>query len=124
MKTPHKREPSQATHSVTENMGSEEVYTQFQLTHEKCDPLYAATVKVNKKPIKMEVDTCESTYCKTLLKEEAPHIQTCSTRLRTFTGEEIVIMGSIQVEGEPEESKKGVVKGQESSLLVRIGCHN
>ena len=118
-----------ATTNAVCNEVEEDVYTMFQLTNSRNDPLYI-TVRVNQVPIKMEIDTgatltviSESTYRQVWTKEQAPPLQMTKTKLRTYTGQEIPVKGSLQVTVVHGSQQKVlpliVTEGQGPSLLGR-----
>ena len=118
-----------ATTNAVCNEVEEDVYTMFQLTNSRNDPLYI-TVRVNQAPIKMEIDTgatltviSESTYRQVWTKEQAPPLQMTKTKLRTYTGQEIPVKGSLQVTVVHGSQQKVlpliVTEGQGPSLLGR-----
>ena len=107
----------------------EDVYMMFQLTDSRNDPLYI-TVSVNQVRIKMEIDTgatltviSGSTYRQAWTKEQAPPLQMTKTKLRTYTGQEIPVKGSLQVTVVHRSQQKVlpliVTEGQGPSLLGR-----
>jgi hypothetical protein len=107
----------------------EEVYTMFQLGSKRVDPLYT-TLLINNKPLRMEVDTgaslsvvSEGTYRQLWEKEEAPRLQPSKAKLRTYTGEEIMVKGTILVEvehdGEQKQLSLTVTEGEGPTLLGR-----
>ena len=88
------------------------------------------TSLLNEVPIKMKIDTgatleviSESTYRWAWTKEQAPPLQMTKTKLRTYTGQEIPVKGSVQVTVLHASQWKVlpliVTKGQGPSLLGR-----
>ena len=118
-----------ATTNVVCNEVEEDIYTMFQLTNSRDDPLYI-TVSVNQVPVKMEIDTgatltviSESNYRQAWTKEQATPLQTTKTKLRTYTDQEIPVKGSLQVmviHGNQQKVLPLIVtEGQGPSLLGR-----
>ncbi len=125
------KEKTAAAYNVVEEDGEdpEEVYTMFQLTQSRSDPLYL-TVTVNQKQIQMEIDTgaavsiiSEETYQRIWEKDQAPRIQPAKLKLRTYTGEEVAVAGRLQVEvkhgSQQVKLPLVLVRGQGPSLLGR-----
>ena len=88
------------------------------------------TVTANNEPLKMEIDTgaaisviSEATYKQAWKEDRMPTLHPSKTRLHTFTGEEVTVVGALMVEVEHGQEKKQlpliVAKGQTPSLLGR-----
>ena len=105
------------------------VYSMFKVSARKSSPLYVS-IQAHQKTLNMELDTgasvsviSEGTFQSTWGKEHAPRLQPSDAKLHTYTGEEITVVGSIQVEVEHNGGRKElqllVVKGDGPSLLGR-----
>ena len=118
------------THTVNDEEEPGEVYTMFNTTTGKIDPMYV-TVMVNMKPVRMEVDTgagvsiiSETTYRSTWKKGQAPLIQPTKIKLHTYTGEVVPAAGKLQVEVKHDQEQKNlslvVTSGKGPSLLEGV----
>ena len=106
----------------------DEVYTMFPLQTKKYKPIYV-TVQVNNAPLRMEVDTgatlsviSDATYHQLWEDKPAP-LSNSNVRLRTYTGEDIPVTGTLEVEVSHVAQQKKlthvVTKGNGPSLLGR-----
>ncbi|XP_058872250.1 uncharacterized protein K02A2.6-like [Acipenser ruthenus] len=96
-----------ATHSLEGEVDEDEpevVYSMHQAKTEKVEPIYV-TVKAQGEELQMEVDTgasftviSESTYRGTWHGKQLPPLSKSAIKLRTYTGEEIKVIGIIAVE--------------------------
>ena len=120
----------QKTLPVTAELEDEEasLYTMFPLRNSKYDPIYIM-LTVNNTPIRMEVDTgatlsviSEATYRETWGTEQ-PALSRSRAKLKTYTGEEIPVMGVVEVmvrhHGQERKLSLIVTKGNGPSLLGR-----
>ena len=98
---------------------------------DRLDP-YTAEIEINGATLRMQVDTgaalsliSETTYSKAWPSGNAPVVQKTSVRLRTYTGEELKLVGMAMVRvrcGKQEEDLKlFVVEGSGPSLLGSQG---
>ena len=106
-----------------------ETYTMFQLRSDKNEPLYV-TVQVAGVPVQMEIDTgatvsviSKATYQAAWEGRQAPTLQRTAVKLRTYTGQEIPVVGAtrglVEHGQEQKELPLIVTKGQGPSLLGR-----
>ena len=104
-------------------------YTLFNVTTNACKPLQV-TVKVNNIDLTMEVDTGASmslisnaTFQKLWPAQSCPTLLPSETKLRTYTGEQIDVLGTIltnvQFKQQQETLPLLVVEGDGPSLLGR-----
>ncbi len=125
-----------STHLLTEDAESGDkddersVYTMFKVTTpETAKPLFA-TLQFNHAELRMEVDTgaalsiiSEHTYRNLWPESTAPRLRSTDTRLCTYTGEEIPVLGAIEVcveyQGQKENLSLLVVRKRGPSLLGR-----
>lgn len=101
----------------------------FKVLDSRAQPL-AVAVMVNHSELEMEIDTgasvsviSEATYRRLWDANHAPPIRNSTGTLRTYTGEDIKVVGAVQVElqhqGERKELPLIVVHGDGPSLLGR-----
>ncbi len=104
-------------------------YTMFQVSTDKLAP-FSTSVVVNGTTLHMEVDTgaalaliSQTTYNCLWPKECAPELRDVFVRLRTYTGEELNVLGSAPVTVKYKEQQQDlnllVVQGNGPSLLGR-----
>lgn len=127
--TQQNKSPPPNTNPVREKEETEdEVYTMFPLRTKKYKPIYV-TVQVNDVPLQMEVDTGatlsvigEATYHQ-MWGDKPPPLTNSNVRLRTYTGEDIPVTGTLEVEVRHAAQQKQltliVTKGSGPSLLGR-----
>ena len=91
------------THIVKEE---EDDYSMYHVTGTPVKPLLV-TVSINNTSVEMEVDTgasvsiiSEATYNRLWSPEDAPPLQESSVKLRTYSGEQIGVKGSIRICGD------------------------
>ena len=125
------------THCVTDAEAPSELeaeepadYVVFQVSREKVAPLMTS-VQIDNKPLKMQVDTgaamslvSEATYRRLWPnKSTAPVLRGTSVRLRTYSGEELRVLGTVRAivmyEKRPYDVSLLVVAGDGPSLLGR-----
>ena len=129
-RTKKKEKKEQQTHTVEEASPPEE-YTLYPVVQQQSSstPLQS-TVKLDGKELSMEVDTgaslsliSETTYKKLWESSALPELQPTTVKLRTYTGEEIGVLGCINVKvqthGQEAQLPLLVVKGKGPSLLGR-----
>lgn len=120
------RDRPQKTHSVEAEEA--ESYTLYPVKSPRTPPI-DVKVRVNNVDVMMELDTgasvtiiSEQTYRK-IWPQGAPPLQPSTTRLRTYTGEELEVLGSIhtrvEYKGQRENLPLLVVGGGGPSLLGR-----
>ena len=108
---------------------SDDVYNMFTVKKDHRNPIVVDVIVQNEK-LKMEVDTgaavsliSEAVYRKTWKNGKAPPLQPTKTKLKTYTGEEVPVLGTIQVEVTLGSQSKVlslvIVKGEGPSLLGR-----
>ena len=113
------------THSPT---SEQETYTLFPVNSQRASPI-EVSVTVDGVPMTMELDTgaavsviSEHTYHSTW-PHDRPALQPSSTKLRTYSGEELEVIGSISIqvnyEDQLEELPLLVIRGTGASLLGR-----
>ena len=120
-----------STHHMEEVETTDEqsTYTLFNVTTNACKPLQV-TVKVNDTDLTMEVDTGASmslisnaTFQKLWPAQSSPTLLPSETKLRTYTGEQIDVLGTIstnvQFKQQQETLPLLVVEGDGPSLLGR-----
>ena len=124
------RDPTKQTNNIEEEEEKpDDVYTMFTIKKDHRDPI-VVDITVQNKKIKMEIDTgaavsliSETMYRKTWKKCEAPPLQSTKTKLKTYTGEEVPVLGTIQVEvthgSESKMLSLVIVEGEGPSLLGR-----
>ena len=93
-----------STHLVDEEPPEDPVYTLFHLPATRPFPM-VVTIQLNQTPLDMEVDTgatasliSEQTYKSLWPAEKAPALQPSEVKLRTYTGEELKVLGAIDVD--------------------------
>ena len=126
-----------ASHTSTPNTNSleegqeqvgDELHTMFPVRSMKHPPIYA-TVRLNQVPVVMEVDTgatlsviSEKMYHQ-LWKSNAPQIVQSKVKLRTYTGDEIPVIGALNVQvshaGQQKQLQLVVTEGNGPALLGR-----
>ena len=81
---------------------SDQSYSLFSIDDRAGAPIQV-NLKVNQKPLTMELDTeasysliSERTY-KANWSEGAPSLEQCNVRFHTYTGEQVVVVGSINI---------------------------
>jgi len=98
------------------------VYSMFRVSARKSNLIYV-NIHVHQKSLKMELDTgasvsviSEATFQPTWDKSEAPILQPSKVKLHIYTGEEITVVGCIQVRvnhnGQSKEHQLLVVQGE------------
>ena len=127
------RDEPKETHCVEEPRSQDEsdeaTYTLFNTPGSRLNPMMVS-LELDHKEVQMEVDTgasasiiSEATYQKLWSRAEAPQLQPSTARLRTYTGEELKILGSITVvvkyRSQKERLKLLVVAGPGPSLMGR-----
>ena len=128
--TKKREKKEQQTHTVEEATPPEE-YTLYPVVQQQSAsaPL-RSMVKLDGKELSMEVDTgaslslmSETTYKKLWESDTLPDLQQTAVKLRTYTGEEIGVLGCINVKVQSKEQEAHlpllVVKGNGPSLLGR-----
>jgi hypothetical protein len=118
------------THMVREESDEEEMeeYNMYNVNDNKAKSSYMATPIVNGVEMKMEIDTgaalsviSEKTYKRLWKKKDTPQLQPTSAKLITYTGENIKVLGKINVTIEMNEQTASlpliVVQGDGPSLL-------
>ena len=124
-----RRANPQQTHSVVasntvENDTDASAYTLFNVSSSPSKP-YVITVHINGAELPMEVDTgasltliSKSAFDKLWDAQEAPNLQSTTSKLRTYTGENIEVLGVANVNVSFQE------QNQELQLLVSSTDHN
>ena len=125
--------PQTGTHHISDadiSTDTEDTtYTLFKTSAGKANPMMV-TLKLNQVELPMELDTgasatiiSEATYKSLWKKSTRPLLKPSKVKLRTYTGEELEILGALQVTVEYEEQKKNltllVAAGSGPSLLGR-----
>ena len=97
MRQPH------STHHVEEEDDVDPVYTLFHMSARKPSPMLV-TLQLNQAPLQMEIDTgasasliSERTYRTLWPSDSAPPLQPSDIKLRTYTGEELTVLGRVDV---------------------------
>ena len=129
-RTKKREKKEQQTHTVEEVAPPKE-YTLYPVVQQQSSstPL-RSTVKLDGKELSMEVDTgaslsliSKTTYKKLWESDTLPELQQTAVKLRTYTGEEIRVLGCINVKVQSKEQEAHlpllVVKGNGPSLLGR-----
>ena len=123
------------THTIrgaSSNNSESDDQTEYEIHHSSTGSTNAITVPVllNKSKLEMEVDTgaalsviSKSTYDQLWSDESAPPLKPAAAKLKTYTGEQIRVVGAITVEVEHNHQQKRlgllVVAGNGPSLLGR-----
>ena len=133
----HNKQTQPASHASTPNTKSleegqkqvgDELHTMFPVRSMKHPPIYA-TVRLNHVPVVMEVDTgvtlsviSEKTYHQ-MWKSNTPQIIQSKVKLRTYTGDEIPVIGTLNVQvshmGQQKHLQLVVTEGNGPVLLGR-----
>ena len=122
-----KPKPRVCTHCVHLDKEQEDVYMLFHLGEKNKAP-YLVELSVNEAPLCMEVDTgaavsliSEATYQS--LGDPPPQLRPTTVRLRTYSGEQLAVLGSLKVTvkygNQEADLPLMVVKGPGPSLLGR-----
>ena len=123
---PQRRSMQHATNNVTKDS---EDYTMYNLSGVSVKPL-KVTVRVNNADLDMEVDTgasvsiiSEDTYNRLWPEKQQPSLQKSTITLRTYSGEQLSVKGSMAVDVQYKDQKAHlqlvVATGQGPSLLGR-----
>ena len=127
---PRRPAPPHKTHRVEdghEDEGDAKTYSLFAVTGERNRPL-VTTVTINNASLKMEVDTgasrsliAEATFRRLGAETNLPPLRLTTTQLRTYTGEPLVILGTISIpvtyQDQVETLELMVVQGEGPSLM-------
>ena len=114
---------------TAENDTDASAYTLFNVSGSPSKP-YVVTVQINGAELLMEVDTgasltliSKSTFDKLWDAQEAPNLQSTTSKLRTYTGESIEVLGvanvNVSFQQQTQELQLLVVAGDGPSLLGR-----
>ena len=123
---PQRRSMQHATNNVTKDS---EDYTMYNVSGVSVKPL-KVTVRVNNADLDMEVDTgasvsiiSEDTYNRLWPEKQQPSLQKSTITLRTYSGEQLSVKGSMAVDVQYKDQKAHlqlvVATGQGPSLLGR-----
>ena len=117
-----------ATDTAETNDTNASAFTLFNLSSSPSKP-YVVTVQVNGTELPMEVDTgasltlSKTTFDKLWNAQEAPNLQPTTSKLRTYTGENIEVLGianlNVSFQEQNQELQLLVVAGDGPSLLGR-----
>ena len=118
-----------ATDTAETNDTDASAYTLFNVSSSPSKP-YVVTVQVNGTELPMEVDTgasltliSKTTFDKLWNAQEAPNLQPTTSKLRTYTGENIEVLGianvNVSFQEQNQELQLLVVAGDGPSLLGR-----
>ena len=121
---------SQSMHQLTqEDTVEDTTHLMFNLSGNRVKPL-VASLTVEGAELRMEVDTgaslsliSEATYRKLWPKDKAPQMESTQIKLRTYTGEELEVLGTINVDVTFKEQLQNlrlvIVAGEGPSLMGR-----
>ena len=121
---------SQSMHQLTqEDTVDDTTHLMFNLSGNQVKPL-VASLTVEGAELRMEVDTgaslsliSEATYRKLWPKDKAPQMESTQIKLRTYTGEELEVLGTINVDVTFKEQLQNlrlvIVAGEGPSLMGR-----
>ena len=129
-RTKKREKKEQQTHTVEEATPPEEYTLYPVIQQQSASAPLQSMVKLDGKGLSMEVDTgaslslmSETTYKKLWESDTLPELQQTAVKLRTYTGEEIGVLGCINVKVQSKEQEAHlpllVVKGNGPSLLGR-----
>ena len=129
------RSQQNSTHLMAEAETADELatYTLFNVTTNVCKPLQVS-LRINNADLMMEVDTGASmslisnvTFQKLWPVRSSPALLPTKTKLRTYTGEQINVMGTISANVQFKEQQETlpllVVEGDGPSLMGRDWLH-
>ena len=127
---PKGKDYAKRTNNIEEDKEeADDVYNMFTVNKDHRNPI-VIDVTVQNEKLKMEIDTgaavsliSETVYRKTWTNGKAPPLQPTKTKLKTYTGEEVPVLGTIQVEvmhgSESKVLPLVIVEGEGPSLLGR-----